>query len=647
LSTLKYLNNQSFKNWIERSIIMDKKTVKVDKSTINLREEKNRRTRVKTLPIILKDTDVAKFKTLAKIVPTEEKFLPITPYAKNAAVQSGEFDAEAQFPIDAPVMKWEEDIINEMRSILEKHYPNIYLDGKVKDYLKADESEYAGIDAWRNLLKMGREVTPGAKERLEENFNGYFKDEYTFKVDEKLFNKAIRMVIEEIGENKVAYMDTWLHGKVPYENYHTNMGYSTFHRDDADYQGRPAYEVALERSKKLELKDIQNLPAVKFSRSQRSGFEYKEASGKFVITKFKDSKARPVWGASREGNLHGAKDVIPLTEYCKNNVKLFAGYKDNPGLLAEMDKTERLAKKLGWKLFNGDRSAYDQSLSAQLLRAGGEVAKAAIIQQEGKRLYDAMVDWAIGMPLLSWESNLETGDKIPSGTRFKHAGSLPSGIIITNFHGGICNAIGAVYVLLEIYPDFSKVVSEFRSKGVAWMYVMGDDNLTIYRDLDDLEEFDKRSTDELGLVTNPAKGEAGAFFLQKRLLRDSKTNEAYFVSPSPRVVSKIFWVERAKGLGPYAWTFATWMKLEAIKNNPEFSDVVKMVARYDEMKLGVNETPEQLVSNLTKESTLENRTPIERLYDGDPNKSHMWDKDNVASEWVREMHHLIKEALNK
>jgi hypothetical protein len=79
------------------------------------------------------------------------------------------------------------------------------------------------------------------------------------------------------------------------------------------------------------------------------------------------------------------------------------------------------------------------------------------------------------------------------------------------------------------------------------MLVMGDDNLSILKDLKHADEFNNILLSDFGIEANPVKGEAGVFFLQMRY--DAKTDK--ILVPFPRVLSKCFWVERPKGLGQY------------------------------------------------------------------------------------------------
>lgn len=81
------------------------------------------------------------------------------------------------------------------------------------------------------------------------------------------------------------------------------------------------------------------------------------------------------------------------------------------------------------------------------------------------------------------------------------------------------------------------------------MCVMGDDNLSWLKSYKDKEAFNDILKTTFNMESHPNKGEDGVFFLQNRVIKTPE--RSYFQTPVARSISKIFWVERAKGLGPY------------------------------------------------------------------------------------------------
>lgn len=599
---------------------------------------RQKKTRVQAPALEPTEEGWEKFKTIGDIVMKDPFNLPVTPLAVNAAIKMDGWVDDGPIPIDQKPMEWEQYIINQTAEIIRKHHDlsdDKINDGDVK--YGEDKNLWSGVDSWRNFFKMGREVTAESNtRRYTEALNKYFDHDFKFNVDPKLWELAMKLVLEELGRDIVPHTDSWPRGMVPFENYHTNVGWRWFSRDDATIDGKSAADQSLIDAKKLDLTDFITIPAVIFGRDQRAGFEYETLGQLYKVTGFNESKPRVIWAVSRAVNLNGAKVVLNLIEYAKNNISLFLGYNSFEKILPVAQRMVRFAEQIGWKWYNRDWSSFDTTLSPEVLQSATEVIKAHIKTQTGKKIYQAISDAGVKQTYIDWKTK---------SIHYKF-GALPSGIIDTNYKGGICNAICTTYCLLKFYPDFTNIVQKFRQQGLPWMLVMGDDCLSVFRDTDDLLEISKIAAEDLGMTAHPNKGEMGWFFLQHRLVDD------HFESPIARVVSKCFWIEREKGLGPYGWTMATWMKLFNIMDNPEFDDVVRLIAEFDKMKLGtVDEdgkplTASQFADRLTAESQEQNLSTAERLYDGDPNKVEIFSHGGAASsDWINKMHAKITHAI--
>lgn len=575
-------------------------------------------------------------KNIVNITNEELEALPMTPYAKNAALEFMDIKDGEKIKIDAPTQKWEANILSETYKILLKHYGE-----PVTEYSLVSQSEYPRVDAWRNFFKMGREVTKGAALRRNKTLDLYLKPVgLKFSPTKYEFEKAINIISSYFGINTVSHVDNWPRGHVPFSGYHTNVGWRYFIRDNTKLKGLTGEQLSLNDAKKIEMDDIHNLPAIMFGRDQRSGFEHKITPSKcepsdFLKIKFKDSKARVVWGTSRTGNYWLAKDINPLINYSKSN-NLFFGYNNREyirGKLAAMDKSQSKFKVI---FRNADFSGYDYHLTAELLVAGSLVLENAIKTSFGKRLIKESAKWAIKMPIFN------TPDM---KLKFKN-GALPSGILQTNLLGGIINAIISCYALIKMYPDFDYMLQKFVTSGLPFMSVMGDDNLSFVKQKTDMEKFNKILQSDFGIEANPNKGEHGLFFLQMRY------HQGKILVPSPRVISKCFWIERPKGLGPMAWTLATWMKLYNIHENPEFEDVVRLIVKYDKSKLGtINPdngaimTKEGFRSKLSAESREQNLTDLDRVGTGNPSEDDHFKNGQVKSEFINFMWSKISSAI--
>nr|APG78171.1 RdRp [Beihai picobirna-like virus 2] len=441
-------------------------------------------------------------------------------------------------------------------------------------------------------------------------------------------------------------------GAMPFQNYHTNVGHNTYANDQATLDdGTPIQDYVLSLAKSLDLENMPYLPCVMFGRDQSSGFEYKhDSTGKVTPMEFKPNKASVVTGTSRPGNMHMSKVLFPTISYVQENSFLFSGYLNSDNLKDRMHELLDRTKKEGLVLVNLDFSTFDNTMSPELLHEAHECWKLMVKETngEGRSIMDAAERWCANMVRLKWLSEAEAKGEGPINLKVDEGGfrynGLKSGIVTTNFIGGMANALAVTYAQLKLYNDATAMINKLLYKD---KFVMGDDDLTWLKSYEDKAHIEEMLLGDLGMVVNPDKGEDGPFFLQNSL-----NKEGNMVTPSPRVISKCFWVERTKGLGPYAWTMATWMKLYVISENPEYGDVIRLIAEYDEMKLGTLSpegkrlTASEFASNLKKESEEQDLTTQERLWDGDPQKVGAFDDEgNGHSEWITLMFNDMVEHL--
>lgn len=130
-----------------------------------------KRYRVSSTPALLNEFDSKALQQMSKNMMRELDHVPLTPLAQNANEE--ENGADSILALDAPIQGWESQFIYECVQLAQKHG---YLDDKPGG-LKA---HYAN-SVRRNLLKMGREVTPGAGLRRMDNLEKYFHN-FTFNV---------------------------------------------------------------------------------------------------------------------------------------------------------------------------------------------------------------------------------------------------------------------------------------------------------------------------------------------------------------------------------------------------------------------------------------------------------------------------------
>lgn len=91
-------------------------------------------------------------------------------------------------------------------------------------------------------------------------------------------------------------------------------------------------------------------------------------------------------------NIIGAKIVIPLIEYAKENVKLFTGFKSRQDMLPILTRMYEAQKEMDIVFRNADFSSFDTSLSPQLMQSACEVIKTHIKTIKGKQIFQMLTD---------------------------------------------------------------------------------------------------------------------------------------------------------------------------------------------------------------------------------------------------------------
>lgn len=571
------------------------------------------------------------------LMDMEPLHVPLTPIGKNM-FEAFNKDGKQKLLIDAPVHEFEKDVLLKTYEIGEKHYGKPEL-----EYSTSEKA--AGVDFWRNFFKMGREVTPGTHLRRINGLKVYEKIPHLpFEVTTKVLNASVNIILRMLNFKIKSSNEKDKDWKPPFQSYHTNVGYPYFRNDRSTQNSQTFDDITRKIAKNYEDSDLPNFPAIMIGRDQRGGFEYKLNDVVNTIKnlrEFKDSKARVVWATSRIANLKFVRIVKPLIEAAKKT-NLFTGYNNDEVILEKAVKMEKFSDSKKAIIYGNDWPQFDAHLTLQLNSVKDYIYSQIITDNYGKKLSSLMTLWGSKMPIIT---KIDDNNNVV----MRHfVGGQKSGEIDTNLGGGIKNAFMTIATQLTMDFDYYyNLHNEAIINNVPSLMVMGDDSVSIFKNMDHVKLFSKTALKLFGTEVNPLKGEKFFFFLQKRL-----TKSNHFTTPSPRVISKLVWIERPKGLGPYGWTMANLMKLYAIRNNPEFSDIVKWIVKYDDYKLGTYSpklgrkiSKREFVRLLTEESTLEGAPTKARVSDGDPNKDFMFSGTDANSEFINDMLSRIEKAI--
>nr|APG78314.1 RdRp [Wuhan pillworm virus 4] len=585
--------------------------------------------------------------SLSKLVNKDPLYLPITPYLKNALIKFGDLnDSVDSILLDSKITKAETYMMEESMKMASK------LNGpeNVKYDSNLDPTDYSNynVDVWSNMHKMGSEVTPGANKRSLENFQAYLKSlmgadfVYLIKHD-KTFYEVISFIMDLMPN--VSSSDDIVEVNLPFQTKHTNVGYPYYSNDSTNVKGsNPSItygDLTLEEAKSLDIKLAITYPGVLLGRDQRSG--WLQVKGKIL---FLPSKASDVIATSSETNLILNKLESQEMMLYKTKSPLFMGYNSHVVLKSQAELDYKILQKSifsDYSFENFDYSSFDTTVTMNDNILLGALSTLKTVDHEGKDIARNSAAWMTKMGVL-----------LPNGNFKEVLGPIKSGAIDTNRGGGLINAMNSVWAATLADKNWMKIASIFLSYGGCPIKVMGDDLQIISNNSVDFQTlFPKYLKQNSFKDVNPDKGEYGFFFLQKSYYKYG--GGFIYSTPWPSVLSKIFWVESPKGLGVFGWTMATYMKLDDISENKEaFSAIVNFVAKFDNYKLGTyydgkDLTFDQFSSLLVEESkTAEAQGKLTVRFivdDGDPNKTDVFEGDNISDDWLKRMWYSVKQSL--
>ena len=561
--------------------------------------------------------------------------VPMTPFMNEVYKRTGEkLNDEWRLKRNSGITKAEKWVSNNIELLLRQFNGPEEL--SYNESLPIDSVEHYNVSCYRNFKKgvemrdiRGEQLEDRKKVSLEYKKSADNLDVRSLLLNDPEFQKAVLLVLSELPEYKAN--NDWKLTSLPFMNKNSNVTYPFFKNDRAidPKTGLTYGQMAIELAKRVVGAQIYDYNyATLFGRNQKG-------------------KGRVISAVSRVPNVIFNQIESEDIEACKRKSPLFVGYGNDNDLKQAMIKAHKDCEKFGLKARNVDQIRYDMHISRGLIllegamsyyKANGERSKTLVVRRTAMMTRTYLIN---GLTNSVYEAN----------------GRIFSGEIDTNLGGGKINAVITTYGLLKQDQRYSAIAYQLYYR----MWVMGDDNMFLYRQLD-YDKFSKAMAD-LKFEVNDTKDEFGLFFLQWRLFKNSDGN-LVMSYPWTRVIRSLLYKEQSKGLGPYGWVLAAWQQISKCRDyKPALSILVNFIAYLDEMKLCLNISVKELLKHVQEEdeaavSKLKTQnarskfvSTLDKLSDGDPQKQD-WLEPSFLDSLQQEMrevydpdffnsHHLI------
>ena len=546
--------------------------------------------------------------------------VPMTPFMSEVYKRTGEkADDKWRLKRSSDVTKAEKWIDNITESLLKQFNGPEQTD--YDESLPVDAEQHYNVSCYRSWKK-GVELRDirGDQEKERIEVANMYKvsadgvDVYLLLQNNTVFQKAVLVVLNELPEVKANH-DFKLVSQ-PFMNKDANVTYPYWKNDRAidPATGKTYGEMSVELAKKVGIAGVYDYNyATCYGRNQKG-------------------KGRLISALSRVPNVVFNQLEHEEIEAYKAKSPLFVGYGTDEDLRHAMEKMLADCKKYGLKARNVDQSKFDMHIARGFLLLVGAMS---VYKANGARSKELAFKRAV-MMTKTWMINGLTGQV------YQAFGRIFSGEIDTNRGGGLVSAIINTFALMVQDDHYSKIVYE------VWyrMFVMGDDCLFLYTDLD-YKKFQK-AMEDIGFSVNNAKDEFGLYFLSWRLFT-TQDGKLAFSYPWTRVLRSMLYKEQAKGLGPYGWILAAWQQLAKVRDyKPSLTILVNIIAYLDEKKLAldipvgellqhVREEDAQALAKLkTQNARSKFTSTADKLSDGDPQKQG-WDDPDFLTRLQGEM----------
>lgn len=469
--------------------------------------------------------------------------------------------------------------------------------------LPLDSIEHYNVQCWRNRKINKRDIGPDQEKEREELATKYTRvtealNLYNLLAEDVVFQKAVMLVCDAI-PSVTANNDYKLVSQ-PFMNKDSNVSYPWFRNDRAIDPGTGLTygQLAVDTARKVPLDKLyQYNYTTLFGRNQKL-------------------KGRAIYATSRIVNIVLNQLEAEEIKAYKDKSPLFVGYKDDTGLKEGLISMLNTCNSKGLKCRNVDQSKFDLHVRKAFIILVGAISMMKANGEKSKKIAKTRAVLATKTWLI---------DGLDQSVRPIY-GRIFSGYIDTNRMGGLVNAIAVLYCIMKQNPKFSNIIYD----APHWMFVMGDDNLFLYENLD-YQKF-QEDLANIGFEVNKEKDEYGPFFLQYRLFRyEDNLVMAYAWT---RVWRSMLFKETKKALGPYGWVLAMWQQIAKVREYPPaLSILVNLTCYLDEYKLCLDMPISELISNIDKEDAeaidkmttnnakSKHQSTWDKLSDGDPQKA--------------------------
>jgi len=566
---------------------------------------------------------------VSKAACKQQELVAMSPIMKNMLVRFDGYANEKKLMVNDPPTKAEKWVNTQAKARLQD------VNGEpIHEYdrtLPLRSKRHYDCDCYQNLKENMRDIQPGQEDERKKNLSIFARPtKSVFNVKAALqkdvvFQKTIELVMDVLPSVRAS--DEFHEINLPFMSKHTNVSYPYWYNDRTKVGKTDETYAALtmREAKALPLPRVLDYNiSTSYGRNQRG-------------------KGRLLIAISRIVNLILNQLEGEEIKAYKQKSPLFAGYNDDTYLKNVLVTMLRDCEKYDLKAANWDQRLYDLHVSLDWIILLGAISIVKTNGSRGKQI-------ALYRALLATRTWIVDG---MSGKIIEIYGRIFSGFIDTNRGGGIINAIITLYCCMKQDKNYSKWVYVL----LWFMLVMGDDNLFVYKVLDE-EQF-VRDMKGLGFEVHPDKKEFGIFFLQNRIFEDPASNELVMTYPWTRVLRSILFKEVSKGLGPYGWVLAIWQQLyKLIEYEPALDAVVSIIYPFDEKHLGLDITLRQLKAAVKEEDEKaiadnpNNETTATKLFDGDPTKAKQFlvgDNGTVefSGEYLRKVRRAIVSSVNR
>lgn len=534
-------------------------------------------------------------------VPRE---VPMTPLMKELLLRTKEKVDDDWRLLTTDKLTKAEEYVNQ----LERSYL-ITLTGKeMKEYdeqLPLLSEQHYWVQCWLNVKENKRDVGPDQYKQRLEGVSTFLEPTKHLGIKDLLakdvaFQKAVEVVMDNIP--KVKCNDKYELVDQPFMNKDSNVGYPFFRNDRAidPKTGKTYGLLAVELARATKLEDLWKYNyTTLFGRNQKL-------------------KGRWIFATSRVVNVVLNRLEAEEINMYKERSPLFKGYRDDKELKSALQQMVKYCETHGLKCRNMDQSKFDQHVNSEFIKLIGAMSMVKAIGNESKLI-------ALHRTLIALKTVLVNGPQNCLSTIY---GRIFSGYIDTNRGGGLVNAVAVLYALMKQDLKYST----YTYNNQDFMYVMGDDNLYIYKTLD----YDKLKKDlfSVGFEVNKEKDEFGPFFLQYRLFEYG--GQQVMAYAWTRILRGMLFKERPAGLGPYGWIMSWWSQIaKAREYKPGFAFLVNFAAEYDQFKIGLTQSVSYVLQQIQKEDeearsklkTTNQRNrfvgTFDKLHKGDPQEVNM------------------------